>query len=147
MPHHPVLRASFAMVIVVAFGGPAAAAEGVPLPGRVVDTCATCGTVDNIRRLTKPVAPQRNPLPPITSSPSAGGMGNSVQTVPLVSIDKEGAHRVKPESATRTLWEVTVRYDDGNLASLTFAAEPALKIGDRVRQTENNLELLSQPAR
>ncbi len=109
--------------------------------------CLGCGMVSNIRRLVKPAARDRNTLPSITSAPNAGGMGNTVQAVPLFSIGKDGAHRVQPQPVTRTSWEVAVRFDDGSFGFVTLDAEPGLKVGDRVRQVENTLEVLHPPPR
>ena len=114
---------------------------------RAPQVCEGCGIVHNIRRLDKPVARERDKLPSITSSPSVGGMGSTVQTVPLLSIGKDGAHRVPPEPVTRTTWEVTVRYDDGSFGFVPLAAEPDLKVGDRVRHVENTLELIEHAGR
>jgi hypothetical protein len=69
-------------------------------------------------------------------------MGSTVQTVPLLSIGKDGAHRVPREPVTHRTWEVTVRYDNGSFGFVPLAAEPDLKVGDRVRHVENTLELL-----
>ena len=74
-------------------------------------------------------------------------MGNTVQTVPLLSIGKDGAHRVPREPVTQTTWEVTVRYDNGSFGFVPLEVEPDLKVGDRVRHVENTLEPLDRPAR
>jgi len=114
---------------------------------RVVVLCPECGIVSHIRRIDKPVAPERNLLPSITSSPHAGGMGNETQAVPLFSIGRGGAQRVQREPATRSMWEATVRYDNGQYGFVTFEIEPDLKIGDRVRHVENTLEAIPAAAR
>jgi hypothetical protein len=123
-------------------GAPAPAADNSATAERTPQICAGCGIVHNIRRLDKPAARERNKLPSITSSPSVGGMGSTVQTVPLLSIGKDGAHRVPREPVTHRTWEVTVRYDNGSFGFVPLAAEPDLKVGDRVRHVENTLELL-----
>lgn len=128
---------------------PAARAADEPPVGkpRVVILCPECGMVYNIRRIDKPVAPERNLLPSITSSSHAGGIGNETQTVPLFSLGRGGAQRVQREPATRSIWEITVRYDNGQFGFVTQEIESDLKVGDRVRHVENTLEAIAPPAR
>ena len=123
---------------------PAARAADEP---RVVILCPECGMVYNIRRIDKPVAPERNLLPNITSSSHAGGIGNETQTVPLFSLGRGGAQRVQREPATRSIWEITVRYDNGQFGFVTQEIESGLKVGDRVRHVENTLDAIAPPAR
>jgi hypothetical protein len=143
------IRHFVAIAITACLGGPSGAAEeAAPVAGqRTPQVCPGCGIVNNIRLLDKPVARERATLPSITSSPSVGGMGNTVQTVPLLSIGKDGAHRVPREPATQRTWEVTVRYDNGSFGFVTLESEPDLKVGDRVRHVENTLEMLGPPPR
>jgi len=103
--------------------------------------------VFNIRQVEKPVAPVRETLPSITSSPRVGGMGSTTQTVPLFSIGSDGPHRVQRAPTTRRVWEITIRYDTGQFGFLTHDSEPEAKVGDRVRVVENTIELLGQPGR
>ncbi|CAN0429834.1 unnamed protein product [Phaeothamnion confervicola] len=74
-------------------------------------------------------------------------MGNETQAVPLFSIGRGGAQRVQREPTTRSVWEATVRYDNGQYGFVTFEMEPDLKIGDRVRHVENTLEPIPTAAR
>ena len=114
---------------------------------RVVILCSECGMVYNIRRIDKPVAPERNLLPNLASSPQSGGIGNETQAAPLFSIGRSGPQRVQRKPTMRTAWEVTVRYDNGQFGFVTQDMEPELKVGDRVRHVENTLEAIPQPAR
>ena len=142
------LRCAATVVMAICLGAPAApaadAADGQP---RVVILCPECGTVFNIRRVEKPVAPERDLMPSITSTPQAGGIGNQTQAVPLFSFGRGGPQRVQREPVTRSVWEMTVRYDNGQFGFVTQAAEPDLRVGDRVRHVENTLEPIAQPAR
>lgn len=74
-------------------------------------------------------------------------MGSATQAVPLFSLDRGGAHRVKRQPTTRSEWEITVRYDNGQFGFLTHDSAPQFKVGDRVRIVENVIELRGQPAR
>jgi hypothetical protein len=103
--------------------------------------------VFNIRKIEKPVAPTRENLPSITSSPSVGGMGSTTQPVPLVRFGKDGPHRVQRAPTMRIVWEITIRYDSGQFGFLTHDNEPEAKVGDRVRIVENVIEPLGQPGR
>lgn len=137
-----MLAACLAVTAAIAEDQPPAAAK----PRQVI-LCPECGMVYNIRRIEKPVAPERETLPSITSSPRAGGMGSETQAVPLFSLGRGGPQRVQREPTTRSVWEVTVRYDNGQLGFVTQEAEPDIKVGDRVRLIENVLEPIPQPAR
>ena len=142
------LGCAAAVVIAVCLGAPAArAADAAADQPRVVILCPECGTVFNIRRVEKPVAPERDLLPSITSSPQAGGTGNQTQVVPLFSLGRGGPQRVQREPVTRSVWEMTVRYDNGQFGFVTQSSEPDLRVGDRVRHVENTLEPIAQPAR
>ena len=136
-----IVAACLAATLAVAADEPTAATP------RQVILCPECGLVYNIRRIEKPVAPERETLPSITSSPSVGGMGSATQPVPLFSFGSGGPQRVQREPITRSVWEITVRYDNGSFGFVTQEAEPELKVGDRVRLIENVLEPIARPAR
>ena len=144
--HHYLVAVTLASLWSVA---PVAVAADVPAADkpRVVVLCPECGMVYNIRRIDKPVAPERNLLPNLASSPQPGGTGNETQAMPLFSIGRSGPQRVQREPTTRSAWEVTVRYDNGQFGFVTHDMEPDLKVGDRVRHVENTLEAIPQPAR
>ena len=124
-----------------------AAADAAADKPRVVVLCPECGVVYNIRRIDKPVAPERNLLPNLASSPQSGGTGNETQTAPLFTLGRGGAQRVQREPTTRSVWEITVRYDNGQFGFVTQEMEPELRVGDRVRHVEHTLEAIPQPAR
>ena len=142
------LRVAVAVFALCATAPAAFAADGAPADKlRVVVLCPECGMVYNIRRIEKPVAPERNLLPSVASSPHAGGTGNETRAVPLFSIGASGAQRVQRDPVMRSVWETTVRYDNGQFGFVTNESEPDLKVGDRVRHVEHTLELLAPPAR
>src|SRR4051812_39969736 len=118
-----------------------AADDAVGDKQRVVILCPECGMVYNIRRIEKPVAPERNLMPSIASS------GNEARAAPLFSFGANGPQRVQREPTTRSVWETTVRYDNGQFGFVTHEMEPDLKVGDRVRHVENTLELMTPSAR
>jgi hypothetical protein len=137
-----------ALPVAICLAVPAArAADAAAGEPRVVILCPECGMIYNIRRIDKPVAPERNILPSISSSPQGGGTGNQTQAVPLFSFGRDGPHRVQREPSTHTVWEMTIRYDSGQVGFVTQDSEPDLKVGDRVRHIENTLEQILPPAR
>ena len=141
-------RLGSALFALCAVAVAARAADEAPAPTpRVVVLCPECGMVYTIRRIEKPVAPERTLLPSLASSAHAGGTGNETRAVPLFSIGAGGAQRVQRAPVTRSVWEVTVRYDSGQFGFVTQEIEPELKVGDRVRHVENTLEAMPQPAR
>lgn len=103
--------------------------------------------VYNIRRLERPVAPERELLPSVGSSPQPGGVSDNTKTVPLFTLGRGGPQRVQREPTTRIAWEITIRYDNGHFGFVTQDMEPEFKVGDRVRHMENSLEAIAQPAR
>jgi hypothetical protein len=149
MSHSDIMqRAVFLMIATCAAASLASAAdEPAAAKPRPAVLCPECGMVYNIRRIEKPVAPVRETLPSITSSPRVGGMGSNTQAVPLLSFGSDGPHRVQRSPTTRSVWEITVRYDSGQFGFLTHDSEPEAKVGDRVRVVENIMELLGQPGR
>src|SRR5258706_5884209 len=131
-----------------AFMSAAQAADEAPASTpRVVVLCPECGMVYNIRKIEKPVAPERNLLPSVASSSHAGGTGNETPAVPLFSIRASGPQRVQREPVTRNVCGTTVRYDNGQFGFVMHEMEPDLKVGDRVRHVENTLEVIPQQAR
>ena len=139
-----------AAALVAAFlPAPAALAADAALPEKssVMIRCAECGTVNNIRRIDKPVGPERDRSPNIASSPPAGGVGNETQAVPLLRFGESGAQRVQREPATRSVWEMTVRYDNGQYGLVTLDRQPEFSVGDRVRRVDGSFVPVSQPGR
>lgn len=124
-----------------------AADAAVPEQSSVITRCSECGMVYNIRRVEKPVAPERGNMPNIAATPPAGGIGNETQAVPLISFGQGGAQRVPREPATHSVWEMTVRYDNGQFGLVTQDSQPEFKVGDRVRRVNNTFEPIPQPAR
>jgi hypothetical protein len=98
--------------------------------------CEQCGKVYSIRRVEKPVAPEREAMPNAGPA-SAGGLGNQTQAVPLLSLGKGGVQRVPREPETRSVWELTVRYDNGEFGLVTLDSQPGFAVGDRVRRVDN----------
>jgi outer membrane lipoprotein SlyB len=70
-----------------------------------------------------------------------GGSGQTVATV----VGAGGGAMLGNQAAQRaqtTVWRIGVRYDDGTVVTIQQTASPALRIGDRVRVTNNSIQLL-----
>jgi len=46
------------------------------------------------------------------------------------------------KSKTQVIYQIGIRYDDGTWATIRQSAPAGLKVGDRVRVTDNGLELV-----
>ena len=137
------LRLHLALATPLLLAALAFAADNVtaPAPARQVVLCEDCGVIHNIRRLERPVAPERRLLPDVAYGSREGATGKPTQTVPLFVIEQDSGPRwVKPDPITRSTWEITVRYDNGSFGFVTVDAEPDFVVGDRVRLVENVLE-------
>ena len=150
MPDRPrIFRYAAVILVAWSMAASARAADEPPAASpRQPALCVGCGIIHNVRRIEKPIAPERKTLPSITASPQAGGMGSETQAVPLFTFGGGSRpHRVKRQAVTRSEWEITVRYDNGQFGFLTHETEPEFRVGDRVRVVENVIELRAQPAR
>ncbi|MBE0627550.1 MAG: hypothetical protein IH606_22365 [Burkholderiales bacterium] len=127
-----------AALAAMCLGAPAAHAAGETTgePSSVMIRCEQCGKVYSIRRVEKPVAPEREPMPN-TGPLAAGGSGHQTQAVPLISFGSGGAQRVQREPDTHSVWEMTVRYDNGEFGFVTQDSQPVFAVGDRVRRVDN----------
>lgn len=70
-----------------------------------------------------------------------GGTGQTVATV----VGAIGGGFVGNEAAQRSrtlVWRIGVRYDDGSFATIQQTSAPNLRVGDRVRVSQNGIELL-----
>ena len=70
-----------------------------------------------------------------------GGTGQVVAAV----VGATGGAYLGNQAAQRSqtlVWRIAVRYDDGSIASIQQTSAPNLRIGDRVRVTQNGIELL-----
>lgn len=70
-----------------------------------------------------------------------GGTGQTVATV-VGAIGGAYAGNQMAQRSQTIVWRITVRYDDGALATIQQTTAPGLRPGDRVRVTSNAIELL-----
>jgi outer membrane lipoprotein SlyB len=70
-----------------------------------------------------------------------GGTGQTVATV-VGAVGGAYAGNQMAQRSQTIVWRITVRYDDGGLATIQQTTAPGLRPGDRVRVTSNAIELL-----
>ena len=70
-----------------------------------------------------------------------GGTGRTVATV-VGAVGGGFAGHAIAENAQDLVYIIDVRYDDGTVAQVQQKSAPGLRVGDRVRVTQNGIELL-----
>lgn len=70
-----------------------------------------------------------------------GGTGRTVATVVGAVGGGYAGHEIA-KNAQDLVWIIDVRYDDGTMAQVQQKSAPGLRVGDRVRVTQNGIELL-----
>ena len=70
-----------------------------------------------------------------------GGTGRTVATVVGAVGGGYAGHEIA-KNAQDLIWIIDVRYDDGTMAQVQQKSAPGLRVGDRVRVTQNGIELL-----
>lgn len=105
------------------------------------------GTVESIRSQT--VQNSNAALGTIGGALIGGLLGNQVgrgsgRTAATVVGAAGGAYagNVLASGNNSLVWIIGIRYDDGSLAMVQQASSPAVRIGDRVRVSNNGMELL-----
>ena len=108
---------------------------------------ARAGTVESIREVVEQKDPSGAGL--IVGGLVGGGLGSLVgsgtgRTVATVVGALGGAYagnRIE-KSQSQVVYQIGVKYDDGSWATIRQAAPAGLRIGDRVRVTDQGVELL-----
>ena len=106
------------------------------------------GTVESIRSQT--VDNSNAVIGTISGALVGGVLGNQIgsgrgRTAATVVGAAGGAYAGnRMTSGSSLVWIIGIRYDDGSLATVQQSASPNLRIGDRVRVTNNGIELLSR---
>ena len=111
-----------------------------PPPARV-------GTVESVREVVEQKQPSGAGL--IVGGLIGGGLGTLIgsgtgRTVATVVGAAGGAyagHQIE-KGQTQVIYQIGVKYDDGNWATINQAAPTGLRVGDRVRVTDRGLEML-----
>lgn len=113
---------------------------------QAVQPAGRVGTVEGVRQET--VQNSGSTLGTVGGAVVGGVLGNQIgrgtgRTVATVGGAAGGAvvgNRLT--SGSSTVWIVTVRYEDGTLATIEQTSQPPLRTGDRVRVTDGGLELM-----
>jgi len=104
------------------------------------------GTVESIRSQT--VQNNNATLGALGGALVGGILGNQVgqgsgRTAATVVGAAGGAYAGnRMASGSSLVWIIGIRYDDGSLATIQQASSPAVRIGDRVRVSNNGMEIL-----
>ena len=115
---------------------------------QVSQPASRIGTVESIRSQT--VENSNAAIGTIGGALVGGLLGNQIgsgrgRTAATVVGAAGGAYAGnRMTSGSSLVWIIGVRYDDGSLATIQQSASPGLRIGDRVRVTNNGIELLSR---
>lgn len=108
--------------------------------------CNECGTVESVRETSQPS--EGSWIGSVAGGVIGGLLGNQVgrgngKTLATVAGAVGGAfagREVEKHVRTDKQYQVTVRFDDGNVRAYTETSEPILKNGDRVRASGNRLD-------
>jgi len=105
------------------------------------------GTVESIREQVEQAQPSGAGL--VLGALAGGGLGSLVgagtgRTVATVVGAVGGGYvgNQLEKSKTQVIYQIGIRYDDGTWATMRQSAPAGLKVGDRVRVTDNGLELV-----
>ncbi|HTP46486.1 MAG TPA: glycine zipper 2TM domain-containing protein [Casimicrobiaceae bacterium] len=105
------------------------------------------GTVESIREQVEQAQPSGAGL--VLGALAGGGLGSLVgagtgRTVATVVGAVGGGYvgNQLEKSKTQVIYQIGIRYDDGTWATVRQSAPAGLKVGDRVRVTDNGLELV-----
>jgi outer membrane lipoprotein SlyB len=134
--------AAFAAIATLALG-----ACSTPPAFQVSEPSARVGTVESITQ--DAVQNMNTTAGTIGGALIGGGLGSLIgggtgQVVAAV-VGATGGAYLGNQAAQRSqtlVWRIAVRYDDGSVASIQQTSAPNLRIGDRVRVTQNGIELL-----
>lgn len=105
------------------------------------------GTVESVREQVEQAQPSGAGL--VLGALAGGGLGSLVgagtgRTVATVVGAVGGGYvgNQLEKSKTQVIYQIGIRYDDGTWATVRQSAPAGLKVGDRVRITDNGLELV-----
>jgi outer membrane lipoprotein SlyB len=116
---------------------------------QVVQTpAARVGTVESVQEIVEPTQPSGAGL--VLGALAGGGLGSLIgsgsgRTVATVVGAVGGGYvgNQVEKSRTNVVYQIGVKYDDGTWATIRQATPTGLRVGDRVRVTDNSgIELL-----
>jgi hypothetical protein len=151
MPDRTRRRLRLAAALATAISLPAGAETGLKIPQNAGEMeqvlkepagpeCARCGVV--VSTMTEPSGIPRAPQRPnLAKNPSlTGGPGGQLGTVPLVGLGGQAKQYRAPDEPI-PIYVIIVRYDDGRLDRIEQETDPQVRKGDRVRVTDQGVEL------
>ena len=107
--------------------------------------CADCGKVTAITMAEK--KGESSPVGLIGGAVVGGVLGNQVgggtgKTLATIAGAAGGAYagkKVEEKAKTKNVWTVSVRYQDGRTANFEFTQDPAMRVGDAVKNSGNTI--------
>jgi len=107
--------------------------------------CADCGKVTAITMAEK--KGEGSPVGMIAGAVVGGVIGNQVgggtgKTLATVAGAAGGAYagkKVEEKAKTHNVWTVSVRYGDGRTANFEFTKDPAMRVGDAVKNSGDTI--------
>lgn len=122
-PNHPVAWGIIAGVALFSAIGVAAIMGWLPNTNDspVVEACTECGTIQSVRTVEVPVAPDASGAT-AAETPVEGGVDT-------------------PSAQVSYSYEITVRYDDGSTGVFSQAEPPTWQTGDKVRVVDGMILL------
>jgi len=133
-----------------------AVAAAQPLPGTPAEPpadqgCTTCGVVESVRHVEKKGEGSGAGLVAggivggVLGHQIGSGRGNTAATILGAGAGAYAGNQVEKNVKKKSYWVVSVRLDDGSARSVTSAARPAFKQGDRVKIVDGNRLALLAP--
>lgn len=122
---------------------PVAAAE--PPAAQPKPICVDCGTVESVREIKQAGdgsglgAVAGGVAGAVLGNQVGGGTGRRIATVAGAVGGAVAGHQVEKHVKSNTVYEISVRMDDGNVRSFTEANPPSWRAGDKVRVQDGRL--------
>ena len=139
-------KAEYDKALVSAKAQLAAAAPAASTPAQPArPACADCGKVTAITMAEK--KGESSPIGMIAGAVVGGVLGNQVgggtgKTLATVAGAAGGAYagkKVEEKAKTQNVWMVSVRYGDGRTGSFEFTKDPAMRVGDAVKNSGDTI--------
>lgn len=123
-------------------------AAGAAVPALAAQSeCKNCGYVDRVEQVGEQDGTSRWVAPVVggvagglVGSMFGGGSGKTAMTILGAAGGAYAGHRYQESQSSPSRWSVVVRMDDGSLRTFSEASEPGVRVGDRVRVSNNRLE-------
>ncbi|MGQ0510607.1 MAG: glycine zipper 2TM domain-containing protein [Betaproteobacteria bacterium] len=121
--------------------------EASPVPAPVAQVkCLDCGEIAAVNEVEQKgegswIGPVAGGVGGAILGKQVGkGSGNAIMTILGAAGGAYAGHKIEQKVRSTRHWEVVVRLEDGSTRTVSFAEQPAWRIGDRVRLNNGALE-------